>query len=234
MNSGWVKLHRKILDKGWSNKPNIGWLWIHLLLKANHKPKEFMWNNKIVILKEGQMITGRNKLAKETGINRSSIDRILKFLENEHQIEQQMTTKFRLITVLNWKEYQENEQQCEPQVSHKRATSEHKQECKNDKNEKNIITSEQSSQDIDKILDIFYKINPTLNWGNKTTRKAAAELIKRFGLEGTIKMAEQIVTVQGEKFAPVATNPYQMKEKLAQFKIYFDSKKNNKPKISII
>lgn len=97
---------------------------------------------------------------------------------------------------------------------------------------KETITKENSelSSQVKQLMDIFYKINPTLNWGNKTTRKASEDLIKKFGLEGTLKMAEQIVAVQGQKFAPVCTTPYQMKEKLAQFKIYFDGlkEKNNK------
>jgi len=96
-------------------------------------------------------------------------------------------------------------------------------------------TSELSSQ-VKQLMDIFYKINPTLNWGNKTTRKASEDLIKKFGLAGTLRMAEQIVAVQGQKFAPVCTTPYQMKEKLAQFKIYFDGlkEKDNKFKVESV
>jgi len=96
-------------------------------------------------------------------------------------------------------------------------------------------TSELSSQ-VKQLMDIFYKINPTLNWGNKTTRKASEDLIKKFGLAGTLQMAEQIVAVQGQKFAPVCTTPYQMKEKLAQFKIYFDGlkEKDNKFKVESV
>ena len=77
-------------------------------------------------------------------------------------------------------------------------------------------------------MKVFDKINPTLNWGNKTSRKAAEFMIKKFTLEGTLTMAEQIVSVLGKPYAPVATTPYQMKEKLAQFKIYFDNQKTNK------
>jgi len=89
---------------------------------------------------------------------------------------------------------------------------------------KEILRSEQSSQ-IKKVFEIFYKINPTINWGNKTSRKAASDLIAKFTLDGTLKMAEQIVAAQGKKYAPTCTTPYQMKEKLAQFKIYFDKEK---------
>lgn len=47
-------------------------------------------------------------------------------------------TKNRLISILKWNEYQSSEQQIEQQVNNKRTTSEHKQECKNNKN--NIIS----------------------------------------------------------------------------------------------
>jgi soluble lytic murein transglycosylase-like protein len=40
-------------------------------------------------LHKGQFSTGRNRLSKETGIHRSTVDRILETLESEHQIEQQ-------------------------------------------------------------------------------------------------------------------------------------------------
>jgi len=101
----------------------------------------------------------------------------------------------------------------------------------------NINTSEQSSQ-VQEVMGIFYKINPTLNWGNKTSRKSAEYLISKFGFEGTKKMAEQIVSIQGQPFAPTATTPTQMKDRLAQFKIYFDREKNKtiskQPKVAII
>lgn len=102
---------------------------------------------------------------------------------------------------------------------------------------KDIYTKDNSDltvAGVEDILNIFYKINPTLNWGNKTTRKACKDLIKQFGLEETKRMAEAVVSIQGKPYAPVATTPHQMKEKLAQFKIYFDRQKNKKPKVAII
>lgn len=106
MNQGYIKLHRKILEKGYYKKSQYIHLWVHLLLIANHKSNEFMWNNEIIIIKEGQLITGRKQLSEDTGISESTIERILKLLENEHQIEQQKTTKYRVITILNWSKHQ--------------------------------------------------------------------------------------------------------------------------------
>jgi hypothetical protein len=138
---GYIKIHRCLLDNPISKKPNYAWLWIVLLLKANHKPNKFMWNNEIIIIREGQLITGRKQLAIETGISESSVDRILNFFENEHQIEQQKTNKFRLITVINWKDYQQNN----IKTNNKRTTNEQQVDTnKNDKNDKKIKLSNES------------------------------------------------------------------------------------------
>lgn len=134
MSLGWIKLHRKIQNKGYYKKSQYVHLWIHLLLKANHSKAEMMWNNKIIIIKEGQLLTGRKQLAIETGINEGTIENILKMLENEHQILQQKTTKFRIITILNWHDHQNVDNKIDNRV-----TTELQQSYtnKNDKNEEN-------------------------------------------------------------------------------------------------
>ncbi|MDE2104799.1 MAG: hypothetical protein KGL39_46610 [Patescibacteria group bacterium] len=104
--NGWIKLHRKLLLNPISKNPTYSWLWILLLLKAHHKEDKIMWNGGVLIVKEGQIVTGRKQLSEDSGIPETTIERILKYLENGQQIEQQKTTKFRLITIVNWKEYQ--------------------------------------------------------------------------------------------------------------------------------
>lgn len=127
---GWIKLHRKLKNKGYYKKSNYVHLWIHLLLEANHLEKEFMWNNEVVHIKKGQFLTGRKELSKETGIPETTIERILDLLEKEGQIGQQKTTKFRVITILKWDEYQITD--------NKRTTNGQQTDTnKNDKNDKN-------------------------------------------------------------------------------------------------
>lgn len=138
MEQGYIKLYRKIKLKGWYKNSKYVHLWVHILLKANHKQSEFMWNDKIIIIKEGQFITGRKQLSEETGLAQSTIEKILKIFEKEHQIEQQKTNKFRLITVINWKEYQGNGHQKEQQTDNRRTTDGQQMDTnKNDNNEKN-------------------------------------------------------------------------------------------------
>jgi hypothetical protein len=99
---------------------------------------------------------------------------------------------------------------------------------KESKVNKELINSALSNDGVKEIMDIFYKINPTLNWGNKTIRKACESLIKKYGLEGAKKIAQYAISIQGEKYAPTVTSPYQLWNKLAELKIYHDRQNNNK------
>ena len=117
---GWIKVHRKLREKGWYKNSNKVHLWIELLLRASYSEREFMFNGENIMLAPGQLITGRKDLAESTGIHESSVERILTFFEkNEQQIEQQKTSRSRLITILYWEDYQEGEQQSEQPVNNK-------------------------------------------------------------------------------------------------------------------
>lgn len=72
-----------------------------------------------------------------------------------------------------------------------------------------------ASAEVKQVMDIFYKVNPTLNWGNKTQRLAVEEMISKFTLEKTIKLAEYAISIQGQPFSPTITTPWQLKEKAA-------------------
>jgi len=52
-NQGWIKIHRKLLDTSFAKKPSISWLFIVLLLKANHKENKFLFNKKILTHENG-------------------------------------------------------------------------------------------------------------------------------------------------------------------------------------
>ena len=109
MNEGWIKLHRKIKHGGLFRNPRLLTLWIWLLLSANRKPHDFMWDQGIIHIKEGQLLTGRDKLSEALNIPATTLERLLTDLEIMGNIGQQKTTKFRVITILNWSRYQETD-----------------------------------------------------------------------------------------------------------------------------
>jgi len=131
-NNGWIKLHRKLLDSSIAGKPNYISVWITLLLLANHTEKTILWNGEKLKIECGQVLTGRKKLSKETGVAPTTLERILDNLEQIGKIGQQKTNKFRLISIKKWTLYQE--------MDNKRTTSGHQADTnKKDKNDKNIL-----------------------------------------------------------------------------------------------
>lgn len=134
---GWIKLHRKLLDNPIIIKDSDYLsVWIYILLNSTHKEYDTLFKGERITLQKGQLITGRKSISEKLKINESKVQRILKTLENEQQIEQQNGNKNRLITILSWDKYQQDEQQTEQQVNNNRTTSE--QQVNTNKNEKNI------------------------------------------------------------------------------------------------
>lgn len=136
MTDGWIKLHRKVLDNPVVNKdPDHLAVWIWLLLNATHRERAAMFNGKKVTLKPGELITGRKKIAEETGVSESKVFRILDVFKSEQQIEQQTNRHSSLISIVRWNDYQQSEQQNEQLMNNHRTTSEQPvntiQECKN-------------------------------------------------------------------------------------------------------
>lgn len=137
MKSGWIKLHRKLVDNPVIMKDSDYLaLWVYLLLQASHAPCPIIFKGEKITLKPGQLITGRKVLSSELKIDENKVTRILKTFENEQQIEQQTSNKNRLITIVSWDVYQKGEQRNNQQVNNKRTTDE--QQVNTNKNNKNI------------------------------------------------------------------------------------------------
>ena len=124
-NLGWILLHRKLLENPvvMKDADHLA-IWIYLLLKASHQEHDIWFGKKRITLEQGQLITGRKRIADDLRISESKVQRVLKLFESEHQIEQQVNSRNRLISIENWECYQKSEQQSEQQVNNKRTTSE--------------------------------------------------------------------------------------------------------------
>lgn len=145
-NNGWIKIHRKIMDNCIYKDAHLLHLFIHCLLKANHKANKFLFNDKEMIIERGQFITGRLQLAEDLNVNSSLVYRKLKILENLKIVNIKSNNKFSLVTVLKYNTYQDlittNEQQIEQPANNQRTTNEQQantnKKDKNDNKEKKI------------------------------------------------------------------------------------------------
>ena len=83
--------------------------------------------------------------------------------------------------------------------------------------------------EINQVFKVFYdSINPTINYGNKAYRKAIEDLVGKFGLEKTVRLAEYAVRVHDERYAPAISNPLQLREKYPQLLKFYNSNKPGK------
>ncbi|EOM14755.1 DnaD domain-containing protein [Enterococcus faecalis EnGen0234] len=153
MNTGYIKLYRKVTNSFvWTNA-NMFKLWSLCLMRGSHKESRFIFNGQEIAVSSGQFVTGRAVIEKEfnEGVPRDqqivgrTLWRWLKKFENEQMLSISSTPKYSVITINNWDDYQVNDQQ----VSNNRPTSvqqlsTYKNE-KNDKNEKNINNNNKGS-----------------------------------------------------------------------------------------
>lgn len=122
---GWVKIHRKIFDSPTiKGDPEALAVWLYLITNAAYKPFYTFFGGKKVLINAGELITGRKKIAENTGVSESKIFRLLKRFELEQQIEQQSTAHGSVIAIKNWHIYQESEQPIEQQMNNQRTTDE--------------------------------------------------------------------------------------------------------------
>ena len=206
MNLGYIKLYRKVTSSFvWAN-PNMLKLWLLCLVKASHKESRFIFNGQEIHVSSGQFVTGRAIIEKEfnEGVPRDqqivgrTLWRWLKKFEKEEMLSIKSTTKYSVISIKNWDEYQSSDQQVSSaRPSTVQQVSTYKND-KNDKNEKNNnMVSKKSKkriypdEDPNKKLAIllFKKISqnqnikkPDLdNWAN--TIRLMIEADKRHGKE---------------------------------------------------
>lgn len=100
--SGWIKIHRQILDWEWYSDINAFRLFMHLILKANHKEKKF----KGLVLNAGSVVTSRDILAIEIGLSVQQIRTALNKLKSTNEITIKSNSQGTVIQIVNYSKYQ--------------------------------------------------------------------------------------------------------------------------------
>jgi hypothetical protein len=149
---GWIKLHRQILEWEWYSDNNCFRLFLHLLLKANHKEKRF----KGIELKVGSIVSSRDLLARETGLSSQQIRTALNKLISTNEITSKTSSQGTILQIVSYEKYQvaTNEITNEQPTSNQRVTTN-----KNIKKEKKEIYIPEFSE----FLEYAISQVPTVN-----------------------------------------------------------------------
>lgn len=124
--SGFITLHRNLLDWEWYSDINTKTLFIHCLLKANWEDKN--WRG--IDIKRGSFVTSYDALSKETKLTIQQIRTSIFKLTKTQEINIQTTNKFTLLSVVKYEDYQSLE-----------IKSTHKQQTNNKQNNKQVTTT---------------------------------------------------------------------------------------------
>jgi len=150
MENSYVKLFRSLKSWQWFAVNGMVHIWIYLLLNARYEDG-YVYG---VLVKKGQVITGRKKISRETGLSSQVIRTCLNRLKSTNEITIETTNKYSIITLIKWELYQcseiksnqQNNQQNNQQLTNKQptdnqqiTTKEEREERKKEKNDKDIV-----------------------------------------------------------------------------------------------
>jgi|TARA_R110000772_G_scaffold170373_1_gene282251 hypothetical protein len=102
-NNGFIVLHRKMVDWEWYQDANTMRLFLHCILKANHKTKK--WQG--IDIQRGQFLTSSDILAGDLKLSRQQIRTSLNKLKSTSEITISTTARNSMITVSAYNDYQD-------------------------------------------------------------------------------------------------------------------------------
>jgi len=151
MESGWIKIHRKIQGWGWYSDSKMVHLFLHLLLEANQENRT--WKGQEI--KRGQLIFGRKKVSETLAISEQSLRTCMERLKSTNEITIESTNQFSLVTVVNYDDYQ---------LNGKKSTSKSTSKSTNDQ----PTTNQQSTTPKEDILTVYQEVknNSDFDFGN--------------------------------------------------------------------
>lgn len=133
--TGWIKLHRKLLDSPIFQNEKLFKVFAYCLMKTSHKDHTQLVGRRVVELEKGQFVFGRKRASEELRLKESTVRDYIKLLENLGTIVVKSDNKFSVITVVNWAIYQSMEENSDSKNDNKSTTNQ--QQINTNKNVKN-------------------------------------------------------------------------------------------------
>ncbi len=146
MRIGYIKLHRRVLDGGWLQNPDLWCFWCWCLLKASHKVHYQTVGLQRVKLEQGQFVFGRKAAAAELKISEQRVRTLLSKLIEWQNLTIKPTNKFSIVTIVNWEFYQVNDSATtsnptndQPTTNQQLTTNKNVKKDKNVKNDNKLL-----------------------------------------------------------------------------------------------
>lgn len=153
--NGFIVLHRKITEWEWYDDTNTFRLFVHCLLRANHKPK--FWHG--ISIERGSFVSSYQNIAAELKLSIQKIRTSLNKLKSTGEITYKSTSQYSIITVNNYNQYQDKNEQVNTPLTNDQQSNNNQITTNNNENNvnnKNKNTPRKSaakkSVDVNKLL----------------------------------------------------------------------------------
>ena len=182
---GWIKVHRKLVDWEWYNDINVKVVFLHLLLTANHKEKQ--WKGQTIL--RGQKLTSIEHLADDVGLTFQQTRTALKKLKSTHEYNKQNNKLFNNLITNN---QQTNNKQI---TTNKNEKNDNNDNIKKEKNKKRktfeeVLAENNCSEELEITVRDFIDMRKTIK---KPMTSKALELL--------FKNLEKLTNLEEEKIA---------------------------------
>lgn len=114
--SGWVVLNRQILKHWLWEDAKAFQIWTWLVMNANYDDSKIFWKGQERVLKRGQILTTAREIARECYCSKGKVDRTLIKLKTSDMIEPETKSKGSIITILNYRKYNDMGLNSEPEI----------------------------------------------------------------------------------------------------------------------
>ncbi len=208
MNRGYIKYFRKWTDEPWWQNLKLSHFFTYCLTKASHKSRDTIVGYKNVSLRPGQFIFGRKIAAQETGLSEQEIRTCIKYLTENGKINCEPTSKFSIITVLDWSTYQDWDGSSNQQVTSTQPANNHRQECKEFKESK-------ENNDIELYEEIISYLNQEAHTDFKPSNEKTQQHIDDRLKEGfTIEDFKRVISIKSREWSGTEFKKYLRPETL--------------------
>jgi len=179
---GWIMLYRQFLEWEWYNDTNTKVLFIHLILKANHKDNRYKGR----LVKRGTLLTGRSILSKEVGLSEQQVRTSLSKLKSTNEITIESTKQGTVIEIVNYDKYQSstNEITTKQPTSNQRATTNNN----DNKQYKECKEVKELKKDAFELFETWMKYKAEIKDSYKS-ETSIIQLAKKFNSEPLPKLA---------------------------------------------
>ena len=201
--NGFICLYRQITQWEWYQNPNTFRLFIHCLLMANFTDGRFEGKE----VKRGQFVTSLPSLAKQTSLSIQQVRTALAHLVSTGELTDKSTPHYRIITVVKYNEYQQDNRQNNRQSTDNQQTGNRQltgnQQQYNKNNNIDVVNTTSilslSSEEIAESIRRDHEIEDTaLNAGLMMSPSAmikARDLAERYGLDKLLAAINAAVDV---------------------------------------